>query len=32
MDYVPLLLLKLGYSEKAIKFEKVFDLKFDVTE
>ena len=26
------LLLKLGYSEKATKFEKIFHLKFDITE
>ena len=25
-------LLKFGYSEKATKFEKIFHLKFDVTE
>ena len=24
--------LKFGYSEKATKFEKIFHLKFDVTE
>ena len=24
--------LKLGYSEKATEFEKIFHLKFDVTE
>ena len=27
-----LLLIKFGYSEKATKFEKIFHLKFDVTE
>ena len=26
------LLLKFGYSEKATKFEKIFHVKFDVTE
>ena len=25
-------LLKFGYSEKATKFEKIFHLKFDLTE
>jgi hypothetical protein len=25
-------LVKLGYSEKATKFEKIFHLKFDLTE
>ena len=25
-------LVKFGYSEKATKFEKIFHLKFDVTE
>ena len=25
-------LLKFGYSEKATKFEKIFHLKFDITE
>ena len=25
-------LLKFGYSEKATKFEKIFDLKFDTTQ
>ena len=25
-------MVKLGYSEKATKFEKIFQLKFDVTE
>ena len=24
--------LKFGYSEKAIKFEKIFHLKFDIIE
>ena len=24
--------VKFGYSEKATKFEKIFDLKLDVTE
>ena len=24
--------LKFGYSEKATKFEKIFHLKFDITE
>ena len=24
--------VKFGYSEKATKFEKIFHLKFDVTE
>ena len=24
--------VKFGYSEKAIKFEKIFHLKFDATE
>ena len=30
--YVKLISVKLGYSEKAKKFEKIFHLKFDVTE
>ena len=25
-------LLKFGYSKKATKFEKIFDLKFDATQ
>ena len=25
-------IVKFGYSEKAAKFEKIFNLKFDVTE
>ena len=25
-------LIKFGYSEKATKFEKIFHLKFDITE
>ena len=29
---VRIILLKFGYSEKATKFEKIFHLKFDVTE
>ena len=24
--------VKFGYSEKATKFEKIFDLKFDATQ
>ena len=28
----PILKPKFGYSEKATKFEKIFHLKFDVTE
>ena len=28
----PTYLVKFGYSEKATKFEKIFHLKFDVTE
>ena len=28
----PFYLIKFGYSEKATKFEKIFHLKFDVTE
>ena len=24
--------VKFGYSEKATKFEKIFDLKFDINE
>ena len=30
--YLRKTLIKFGYSEKATKFEKIFHLKFDVTE
>ena len=27
-----IILIKFGYAEKATKFEKIFHLKFDITE
>ena len=33
LDYTYLLFsVKFGYSEKATKFEKIFHIKFDITE
>ena len=32
MERAQVILLKVGYSEKATKFEKIFHLRFDITE